>query len=118
MTELHGIVIDRSLKSTAILEKLSVLSKKESDGWVFYKILVAEDKVNETVALIQQSMCDGAWYAHLYDGAKVIAIFKHRVFEMVNNPVFFAPAVKYGASLGIPREELDFKPNRFEDEDF
>jgi hypothetical protein len=118
MPEFHGIIIDKSLKNAKILDQLNVLSKKESEGWVLYKISVPEDKVQETVQLIQKSLSGGAWYAHLYDGTKVIAIFRNKVFEMVNNPVFFRPAVKYGISIGIPEAQLDFKPNKLEEEDF
>ena len=118
MGEFHGILVDKSLKSAKVLEQLNVLAKKETDGWVLYKISVPEDKVAETVQLIQKNLSGGAWYAHIYDGAKVIAIFRSRVFEMVNNPVFFRPAVKYGVSIGIPEAQLDFKPNKFEEEDF
>ncbi len=118
MAEFHGIIIDKSLKSTKVLEKLNVLSKKEADGWVLYKISVAEGDLAPTIKLIQESLSGGSWYAHIYDGTKVFAIFRNRIFEMVNNPVFFRPAVKYGVSIGVPEGQLDFKPNKFEEEDF
>ena len=121
MAEFHGIIVDKSLKSQKVLEQLNVLSKStapDEDAWTLYKISVPEEKVQETVQLIQKSLSGGAWYAHLYDGTKVIAIFRNRVFEMVNNPVFFRPAVKYGVSIGIPEEQLNFKPNKFEEEAF
>lgn len=71
-----------------------------------------------SVETIQKNMKDG-FYSHLYskDG-KLIVIFKKKVIKMKSDKSTWNEATKYGKSIGIPKEQLDFYPRRFEDETY
>jgi hypothetical protein len=117
----HGIIVDKSLKDAKIVDALKVIGTKHTDdGWVIYKIEVDDDKLQQTIQMVQPLLSSAGWYCHFYgqDGLKLFVVFRRRIFELVNNPSFFKPAVKYGLSVGIPEEQLDFKPSKFEEEDF
>lgn len=59
---------------------------------------------------------DGAWYNHLYNDEELIVIFKDKVFHVNPHKSSWGEMLEYGASLSIPTEQLDFWPNRFQDE--
>lgn len=59
---------------------------------------------------------DEPWYAHLYNDKKLIVVFKNKVFSVKPHLSFWKPILEYGKKLNIPEEQLDFWPNRFQDE--
>lgn len=119
MEEFHAVIVDKSLVNVDILEGLKVLSVKGGD-WTLYKISVNENELIEVIKLVQSQMNDGAWYFHFYnrDGSRLMVVFKYKVFETNNNPATWSDILAYGEELGVPSGQLDFIPNRFEDEIF
>ena len=119
MEEFHAIIVDKSLKSLDILNNLNVLSEKGGD-WSLFKVSSTEDELFDTIRQLQSQMNDGKWYFHFYnrDGSKMIVVYKENIFETTNNPAKWSDILEYGKELGIPEEQLDFAPNRFEDEQF
>jgi hypothetical protein len=63
-----------------------------------------------------QILADGRFYNHLYDDEVLIVIFKTRVFRATAHCSSWAAIQQYGISLDIPVAQLDFWPNRFQDE--
>jgi hypothetical protein len=65
---------------------------------------VSQEEILELEKIIKQG-----WYAHFWNGKEVIAVFRNKTFSFVhNNKSTWKPAVNYGLSLGISREQLDF----------
>jgi hypothetical protein len=117
----HGIIVDKSLKDAKIIDAMKVLSSKDTpDGWKLYKVEIEDSTLQDTIKTIQHNISATSWYAHFYsqDGMKIIVVFRNQIFEMVNNPSFWKPAIKYGKLVGIPENQIDFKPSKFEEEDF
>ena len=77
-----------------------------------------EDRqLEEAIKDIQENMeVDQPWYAHFYNDDKLIVIFKGKVFEIGPHESSWEPVKEYGRELNIPEEQLDFWPNRFQDE--
>jgi hypothetical protein len=72
--------------------------------WHFYAVEVSEEEIER----LSHSIKDG-WYAHFWNGNKVIVAFKDRIFRFDHDKKeTWKPAVDYGLSLGIPTEQLDF----------
>lgn len=120
MQEFHAIIVDKSLRNLELLESLTVLSQTMAGDWTLYKISETEDNLTATIKKIQSQMFEGAWYFHFYnsDGSKLIVVFKNNFFITDNNPINWSEIIAYGTGLGTPAEQLDFIPNRFEDEEF
>jgi hypothetical protein len=111
----HGILIDKAFTEN-FLSSLIVIGKKKSDGWVLPKIEVTEEDVEKSVQEIQKNMRDD-FYSHLYsEDGNLIIIFKNKLFKIKSDTFTWNDAVEYGKPIGIPEEQLDFYPCRFEDE--
>lgn len=119
MEEYHGIVIDKSLKDKKLLKKLNVIGSKKSDSgdWMLLKISFPKNKLGEMIEFIQGGLVSNKkYYVHFYRDNEVIVIFKDMVFRVTTEKSSWGPIIDYGLSLGIPREQLDMKPCRIEDE--
>ncbi|MEI6850862.1 MAG: hypothetical protein WCK26_02765 [Candidatus Saccharibacteria bacterium] len=118
--EFHAVIIDKSLISLDILSDFKILSETSDGAWIIYKISLIEKDLVETIKKIQFQMYDANWYCHFYnsDGSRMVVVFKNKFFEISNNPLTWTEVVDYGVSLGTPKEQLDFVPNRFEDEKY
>jgi len=116
----HALIVDKSLVNLDVLNDLIVLGQTMAGSWVIYKILVTESDLTATIKKIQSQMLDGNWYLHFYnfDGSKLVVVFKNKFFTASNNPTTWSEILEYGKEVGTPAEQLDFIPNRFEDEDF
>ena len=115
----HGIILDMAFKDASYPEKLKVFAKRRSSSndWILYGIEVTDDNFAETVRDIQKLMkTDKPYYSHFYNDQKVIVIFKDKVFEALPHISTWKPVIEYGKKLGIPEAQLDFWPNRFQDE--
>jgi hypothetical protein len=56
------------------------------------------------------------FYAHFYRPRELVVVFPDRVFRLTPQKQSWGPAVAHGRAAGIPQEQLDFHPCRFEDE--
>jgi len=113
----HGIIIDQEFKDKTFPKKFKIFDKKQSGSWGIYGIEIDDSKVEQTIKEIQDNMkSDEAWYAHLYNDEELIVIFKDKVFRVKPHISTWKPIIEYGKKLKIPEEQLDFWPNRFQDE--
>jgi hypothetical protein len=49
------------------------------------------------------------WYAYFWSGDEMIVVFRGKIFyQKVNDKNSWEPAIAYGISVGIPKEQLDF----------
>lgn len=118
MDEYHGIVIEQSLADRKLLEKSTILSKKEESGlWILYKISFQKGMVDEMIKIAQAGLKSGKWYVHFYMKENLIIVFKQMVFLVSSSDKkTWEPAVHYGKSAGIPERQLNFRPCRIEEE--
>jgi hypothetical protein len=113
----HGILVNKSFRDPLFPERFELFAKKKSGDWVLCGIVVQQAEVSIKIKAIQENMRDSEpWYAHLYNDEDLIVIFKKKIFYIKPEPSAWKEAIAYGKSLGIPLEQLDFRPNRFQDE--
>ena len=113
----HGIIIDQEFQDKGLPKKFKIFAKKQSGSWGIYGIEVEDSEVEQTIKKVQDNMKgDEAWYAHLYNDKELIVIFKNKVFRVRPHLSTWKPIIEYGKKLNIPEEQLDFWPNRFQDE--
>jgi hypothetical protein len=113
----HGILVDAAFTDPPFPEKFPVFARQKTNGWIPYGIEVPREQVEKAVSLIQENMrSDEEFYSHLYDDETVIAIFKKRILRMTPHSSTWDEVREYGFTLKIPPAQLDFWPNRFQDE--
>lgn len=115
MEEYHGIIVDASQRDRSIFNKLKILGKKKDEDWVLYKIEVKSRDIKKIIKELQENMIDG-FYFHFYKDDELIVVFKKKIFKIKTDKSTWNEVIKYGKSLGIPEEELDFYPCKVEDE--
>jgi hypothetical protein len=115
----HGIILDTEFKDPSFPEGFKVFAKKKSatNPWVLYGIEVPDRDIDRAVSAIQGQMkTNEPYYAHLYNDKKLIVIFKEKVFRVKPHISTWSPILEFGRKLNIPEDQLDFSPNRFQDE--
>ena len=117
MANYHGIIVDAGLKDKTILKKLNVLSTKKIDDWTLYKIQVNEDELKTVLSQIQFLLLE-KFYAHFYNERILLVVFNDALFFTSTSKIHLKDAIQHGISKGIPREQLDFRPYRTQDETF
>lgn len=102
-----GVVITESLTDPGVIRGLTVLEEEydEESDWHLVTVEASEDQIE---ALAEQ-IKDGPWYIHFWSGDDVLVVFQNRVFSMKHSDKkTWQPVLKYGQSIGIPPEQLDF----------
>lgn len=115
----HGILVDKSFYDPLFPEHFELFTKKKDNtsDWILYGIVVQPNELSKTIKTIQDNMCDGEpWYAHLYNDEDLVVIFKNKAFFTTSNSSTWEEVVAFGELLGIPAEQLNFRPIRFQDE--
>ncbi|MDO8515068.1 MAG: hypothetical protein Q7S14_01085 [bacterium] len=113
----HGIIIDQQFKDKNFLNNFKVFAKKQDGSWGIFGIEIEDKLLDKTIDSIQQNMDESKpWYAHLYDDKSLIIIFKSKIIKVTPHKSTWSPIVEYGKTLNIPEKQLDFWPNRFQDE--
>lgn len=113
----HGIIIDQEFTDQSFPNTFKVFAKKQDGDWGIYGIEIEDSQLEESISKIQDNMrSDEPWYTHLYNDKQLIVIFKNNVFRVEPHISSWKPIVDYGRELNIPEEQLDFWPNRFQDE--
>ena len=113
----HGILVDMAFIDRHYPETFPIFARKKSGDWWLYGIEVPRSDLESMVINIQTHMrADENFYSHLYDDEVVIVIFKTHIVRVTPHISSWEDILKYGMTLGIPEEQLDFWPNRFQDE--
>jgi len=113
----HGIIIDQEFADQLFPNTFKVFAKKQDGSWGIYGIEVEDAQLEKLIKKIQDNMKnDEPWYAHFYNDRQLIVIFKDKVFRVEPHISSWKPIIEYGRGLKIPEEQLDFWPNRFQDE--
>ena len=115
----HGIILDLEFTDPSYPKKLKVFAKRKgtSNEWILYGIAVSEEDIDHTISEIQSNMkSNKPYYAHFYNDSEMIVVFKDKLFKVNPHISTWTSIIEYGKKLGIPKEQLDFWPNRFQDE--
>ena len=115
----HGLVLDFAFSDPSYPVKLKVFAKRKSfsNAWILYGVEIADINISQTIQEIQLNMkSDKPYYSHFYNDEEMIVVFKDKLFKVKPHFSTWTPIIEYGKGLGIPVEQLDFWPNRFQDE--
>lgn len=114
----HGILLDLSFIDRNYPKTFSIFALKKSDDWGLYGIRVPRNDLENAITDIQSHMRADKhfFYNHLYDDETVVVIFKERIFYVTSHASSWEALIHYAITLGIAIEQLDFWPNRFQDE--
>lgn len=115
----HGIILDLEFTDPNFPQKFKIFAKRrnKTNPWTLFGIEIENDQLDESIKDIQVNFkTSQPYYAHLYNDSELIVIFKDKVIKVTSNHASWQPIIDYGKSLNIPKEQLDFWPNRFQDE--
>lgn len=113
----HGILIDQEFIDKTFPKSFKVFAHKQDGSWGIYGVEVEDSKLDETIKRIQENLKKTEpWYAHFYNDKELVVIFSNMLFRVEPHSSSWHPIIKYGRGLNIPKEQLDFWPNRFQDE--
>lgn len=115
----HGIILDLAFEDSNFPETFKIFAKRKStkNPWTLIGVEIDKKDLSKTIAAIQANMKGGKpYYAHLYNDEELIVIFKDKVFNITPHISTWNEIFKYGRKVNIPNEQLDFWPNRFQDE--
>lgn len=115
----HGVIVDKSLINEKVPSKIKIINTKVESSWTEFTIEVGNANLDNCIQAIQKNMHkDKSFYNHFYNGKEIIVVFKDKIFRKQNKKSSWGEIIQYGMSLDIPKKQLTFEPNRFEDEDF
>jgi hypothetical protein len=114
----HGILVDAGFIDEEITDYIKIIGYTKGGHWTLMKVEVADDELDEFIRVVQKCMKDN-FYTHIYNRpGHMIVIYKDKVFRMSIDKSTWSGAIKHGIAKGIPPEQLDFYPYRFEDETY
>ena len=89
-----------------------------------FKVIVPPHKIKEVIKSFQANMANRfilstqEYYLHFYRNDELIIVYRDKVFNVSPANKTWDDAVAYGKKMRIAANQLDFYPNKFEDEDF
>lgn len=113
----HAILIDKEFTDNNIPNQYKIFDQKTDGNWILYGVEIQNDNLEKTIRFLQTNLIDDSpWYFHLYNDTELIVVFKKKVFKVKPHKSTWNRLINYGLELGIPKQQLDFWPNRFQDE--
>ena len=116
MADFKGIVIAEGLYDATIINKFAVYKATITKGgmpidydghfgrWHIYYVICSKKEIDE----LQPYVLKG-WYAHFWEGNKIIVVYNNRQFEiMKDDRSTWKEAIEHGGAQGIAEDELDF----------
>jgi hypothetical protein len=108
----HAILVNVSFSESNFPTKFKIFAKRKTNDWLIYGVTITD----KDIPIIQQNIKQ-KFYAHAYNNKELIIIFSNKIFHVTKDPATWTKAIKHGVYHGIPKEQLDFIPNKFEDEE-
>ena len=115
----HGILVDETLQSKDFLAGLELFAQRRSRvfSWTIFGVVVPNATLQSVIELTQRALkTGGSGYAHYYNDEEIVVVFSERVFRVGAHESTWRDVRAYGRQLDIPAAQLDFFPNRFQDE--
>ncbi len=119
--DFHGIIVRGSLGNNLLLNDAAILGWKKGKDWELIRVGVLNSNIERFVEAVSESLriTEGVpYYAHFYSKDRLLVVFPHKVFNITPSKESWKPVIEYGLSKGIPIEQLDFFPCRFQDETY
>ena len=114
--EYLGYVILQSLADKSWLDRVRIEARRQIGTWTFLLVPVEPAELDAQLADLQGALnVDEPWYADYARGDELIIVFRDEIFHLSCEPTNWAPAIEHGLKLGVPREQLDFKPRTAEE---
>ncbi len=120
-SDYHGIIIKESLRDRSLFGRIQVLGQKQGRDWTLLKVGVWLGMIDRIIDLVQANLIaekDVPYYAHFYRANELIVVFPKRIFHVSPDKTSWGEVIAYGESVGIPHNELDFRPCRIRDETY
>lgn len=108
-----GTIVEESLEDNRILNNFPVSGvaitedADPSSRWHIYAVSASETDIE----LLSRSLGKGGWYSHFWNKAgDMIIVYRGKKFVVPNgDKSALEEAKRYGRTLNIPEEQLDFK---------
>jgi len=106
-----GTIIEESLEDSRVLNNFNILNVRitnednPTERWHLCKVEATPEQLQKLSSVLKPER----WYAHFWSGDEMIVIFRDKTFtQKVDDKSTWEPAIQYGLSVGIPKEQLDF----------
>lgn len=124
MNKYHGVIIEESLESKAILKKIKIISTKVApvterdqtpwiNQWTLHAVEIPESEAKNIAEEISKSLDPqhgGSWYADFKNSTHHYIIYRHKIFFINRkSQKEYDAAKEYGINLGIPEYQINFK---------
>lgn len=118
----YGIIIEESLQNKSVLDE-AIIQRTNVEAvtvehatpwlkqWTMHVVEIHENAIESFVHRLQDSFETEhrAWYADFKSDYDHHIVFPERIFHIdQSHKEQYDEAVQYGATLGIPRHQLDF----------
>ena len=103
-----GIIVEDSLEDRDIFVNLPIEKTWKEGEWTLHQVSVDHADLPDLGRCLKQ----GPWYMHFWDtdSDDLIILFREKTFRAHrSDEASLAEARAYGASQGIPEDQLDFK---------
>lgn len=107
----RGVIIENGLEDAKILKKVKVEETLLAGNQTIHHALVGKKLVSE----FSQHLASGPWYAYFWKpgNTETNVVFKQQSFTVDSRDIStWVDAVKYGKSIGIPEEQLNFSEQK------
>ena len=112
-----GVVIEESLKDRSLLRMARIvrtrkdtLEGEDERGEMTLHYIEVDDRDKEKFLEKAKSAIKDAWYLHICKDGTMAVVFRGRVFEFTaREPGKIREAEDYGESMGILREQMNFR---------
>ena len=111
MDKWKGCIVEESLEDNRVMNGIEVVKvriteeENPKDRWHIYNSLLSEEEINKVHPFLKQS-----WYMHFWKDKKMLVLFRGNKFILdIEKKETWTPAIEYGLSINIPKEQLDFE---------
>ena len=124
MENFKGVIIEESLESKDVLQKVKIIKTKVElvtekhktpwvKQWTLHTVEILENQAEEVAKELSQSLdSKHSWYADFRNNNFHYIIFCNKVFKVDRSKSEqYKEVTKYGLTLGIPDYQLDFSPH-------
>lgn len=104
---MKGIIIENSLEDKSIITEAEIIRTDSEGDWIIRHVQIAKEWAEK----LGKHLKDGPWYAHFWESGSddVLVVFKDKNFWIkYSDKATWQDVIKYGKSLGIPEDQLDF----------
>jgi len=116
----HAILLDTEFKDVGFIKKWKELGRKHSrtNNWWQIKVEVPESRLKELIEEGQKLLMNDKFYFQAYKDNEVIFVFPKKIFHLTPDRTKWKKLIDYGKSIGIPDDQMDIKPVRFDEETY